>query len=303
MPLMLRVGLLSMLCAVCLAFSPAGVSANQEGADMQKLALFDEDLNNLRYSRQSTEKQIGLAIDLYLKHFSVKDSELTRELAFIAFNKQYNIIRQKIESEGYDNNFLGVSVKGDTEEAYDKAFAERQKIANANGFTLDTDGEGGYRALPNVEYLVKGFGDAMPPSFREFFDFLAKANSTAKDAAIVVTADTLGNIILQGADIIKKYPNAYVTALVKKDVARLLYIYLNGTDNSLLFHSKNGKYVLREGYSDSYKKFLQADKSTYGYAVVEHVYNFLKKYDFSLTQEQYSTHGEYVYPTLQKMGL
>ncbi len=300
---LLRMSLLSLFCVLSLALIPLQASAEQAQVDMAKLALFEEKLNGLRYSGSPVQKHIAMAIDIYLKQFSDQDSALTRDFAFILFNKQYTIIRQEIESDGYGENFLGVSVQGDSEEAYTKLFNERKKLAKSFGFILSADGEGGYRALPDAEYLVKQFGDAMPASFREYYDFMAKANNTSLDAAIAVSADTLGQIIIQGSDIIKKYPNAYITPLVKTNVARLLYAYLKGLDNSSIHDERNGKWILQKDYRAAYEKFLKADKDTYGYALVEYAYNFQKKYNFSLTKEQDMALGRHVFSELEKMGL
>ncbi len=247
------------------------LSLAQEEADPIKVATFEHDLENLPPDLKPVAVYIQKAKDAYFATFSDADSPATRDAGFAVFYAFYMKVLEKLNEDTAFFEPLTASMEN---------LAQGEKVAAEYGFKLTALGEGTYGATDDTAFLLKTFGNSISPAWKSYFIFTKKTDGMAGDGGLYISYDELRQNIVLGDAIIQKNPHSVVADLVRKTTNWMSWVYLLGLDNTPIYDLQSKK-ILPE-VKKSYEKFLNGNKTSALYPIVQLAYNQLKKDAFKV---------------------
>lgn len=232
------------------------------------------------------------ARDKYFQLFSLNDSQLLRDEAFLLFQKKYKKIIETLQDE--IGSIVGLDVHDQIKKDYwvvnEKRLKDKENYYKHYGIKVSFIYKG---YLPDIDYnyLINQFKTYISPSMKEYLAFCLKESNqqVIDEGEILISWDELRKRLLYLEAFINKNPNF----VAKKDVQEHLNWYLDlytGEKSSLYSYAKNNINYIRTDIKQSFERFLKQNKDSKYYPQVLKKYKLLERYNFNI--EEYYEHNQ-----------
>ncbi len=300
---------ISIMCPLEIHSSLYGSIEHLTGKEIQEHNDVAEFKNFLEKSDKSQKEMISMAKDEFLKKFSSPENKDV-DKAFRIFRKFYREVIRKCDHIFYkkrDSQELLHKISviiGYTHENPLSAFeridnVSSKEIKTKYGSTLKElyeyrncginfiQSEGDWYLKEDTEFLVEILSDFGSSELREYLLFRVSEDKErlGEDAGLLISWEDLRKRIIRWEQFTHAYPNLLETEKeIKPKLHKLLILYLTGIDNTPaydLWKSGEIKFTLRK----SYETFLKENNISSYYALINSVYNILKKHRFKINEE------------------
>ncbi len=218
---------------------------------------------------------------------SVADT-LTRDSMFVVFNDFYN----NVAGSYLENN---ESVGSQLEKSPSSEAVKQLKNSLASYGILLSSSEGTFYLEPQTTYLLKNFGSALSPAYREYLTIESRDQQTrfAEDGTILIPPDSLTSRIMSWENFMTKYPDFVSIKLAQDQYAQYLGAFLAGMDNSRVFDPSSNH--LNDSSKVSFEAFVVKNPESKSTEVVKAYLDLLKSTNFNYTDKVDSFLLEKVY--------
>ena len=213
---------------------------------------------------------------------------VTRDSMFVVFNDFYN----SVAGSYLENNEVVNSQLENTPSS--EAVNKLKRSLTSYGISLSSS-EGTFYLEPQTKYLLKNFGSALSPAYREYLTIGSKEQLEpfAKDGTILISSDSLTTRILNWENFMTRYPEFVSIKMVQDQYAQYLGAYLAGMDNSRIFDPATNR--LNESSQASFEAFVVNHPESKSTEVVKAYLDLLKSTNFNYTDKVDSFLLENVY--------
>ncbi len=262
---------------LCYTLSLFGVSQALAAAniDSKKIEAYQETLKNIPPQTKPLGKRIALAKNAFFKTFTTKDSQTTKSAAFKIFYAYYNSVLDEINKDA--DGFLA-SLNANTDykgRSYGKRY----------GFLIEHVYYEAYGASASTVYLQNTFKNFLPKEFALYFSYL-QLHTTGYLERDIKNHDELRKGITIVENFLREYPSSEFAERLKQDLLYDVGAYIRGVDGYSL---NAGGYNLEPAAKTSFEKFLQQNKSSQFYSLVDAWYKKLKQDKFKIDYDYANT--------------
>ena len=218
---------------------------------------------------------------------SVADT-ITRDSMFVVFNDFYNNV-----AGSYVENNEGVNSQ--LEKAPSSEAVKQLKVSLASYGIFLSSAEGTFYLEPQTGYLLKNFGPALSPAYREYLTIGSKEQLArfAEDGGILISSDSLTSRIVTWENFIKKYPDFISIKMAQDQYSQYMGAFLAGMDNSRVFDPATNR--LNDSSKVAFESFIVKNPESNSTEVVKAYLDLLKSTNFNYTDRVDSFLLEKVY--------
>ena len=153
------------------------------------------------------------------------------------------------------------------------------------------ESEAGDFVAERRDWIVRYFGSSLPPVWKEYLTERIHdiSQGLAEDAILLIGFQELGRMLRFWEDFVAAHPNFRGTPYIREFYIDIyLEIFLNGSDNTPLDElGPNGfTGAIKAEVRDAYREYLKDGPRAAHYELVRGYYEFLKKKDFKVDEEE-----------------
>ncbi len=213
---------------------------------------------------------------------------LTHDSMFVVFNDFYN----SVAGSYLENN---VNVNTQLEKSPSSEAVKQLKVSLASYGILLSSSEGTFYLEPQTEYLLKNFGPALSPAYREYLTIGAKEQQKrfADDGTILISSDSLTSRIMTWENFMTKYPDFISIKMAQDQYSQYMGAFLAGMDNSRVFDTTTNR--LNDSSKVAFESFVSKNPESISTGVVKAYLGLLESTNFNYTDRVDSFLLEKVY--------
>ncbi len=172
----------------------------------------------------------------------------------------------------------------DTEEIKETDLREFYNDLTASGYKLEIV-EGMINPIVDYSWMLK-YNDFISEDIADYFTLCSMESDqlSAKDAALVISWDELGERVLATETFLSEHPGSIAEGEASYRYTRYLWMYMLGLNNTPVVEWKTNK--VKEEVLDSYNKFTEEHKNTISADVINDYLELLSDLEFVIPYDR-----------------